>query len=570
MVIEAVWFMVVGALLILMAVMRGVISRLPMTGAMVYLVAGFALGPAGAGLLEPDIEGNLRLLRVLTEAGLVVSLFAIGMHLRVPLSNELWRLTLRLAGPAMILTIGLVYVAARLGLGLASGPALLLAAILAPTDPVLANELRVRKAGDDEPLRFALSSEGGCNDGAAYPFALIALALCGSASPGSGNPWTFAAGIAWGIVSALVIGWGIGSGVVRLVIRLRTRYRQALGLEGFIALGLMALAYGAALLVHGYAFVAVFAAGVALRRQELAATGKTSPSKALESVERGEREEAARDPELAHAYMAETMMAFALEFERLVEFALMLLIGSVVSARIGRRFFTGRSYGPRSFCSSSPVRSARRYRSPVPAWTGRSACLRDGSAYEASAPSTTCSSRSNRPAGNTSGRLRRSCSRRLFFPSSFRARARPRSCTGTSRIAVRRNASLDNHDMRGRSISDETATARGSRIGVRSRPATSPRLIPEASGHDHASRRALFWHDASRTASVSWSDSQLGCLAEQVWSLGRARAEDVCSISGEHIKRGDPVFRPRKTRPPAINERSVIAAHHVLDAPLAE
>ena len=74
----------------------------------------------------------------------------------------------------------------------------------------------------------------------------------------------------------------------------------------------------------------------------------------------------------------------------------------------------------------------------------------------------------------------------------------------------------------------------------------------------------------SRTASVSWSDSQLGSLAEQVWSLGRARMENVCFISGEHIKRGDPVFRPRKTRPPAINERSVIAAHHVLDAPLTE
>ncbi|WP_250487768.1 cation:proton antiporter [Caballeronia sp. GaOx3] len=402
-----------------------------MTGAMVYLVAGFALGPAGAGLLDPDIEGNPRLLRVLTEAGLVVSLFAIGMHLRVPLSNELWRLTLRLAGPAMILTIGLVYVAACFGLGLASGPALLLAAILAPTDPVLANELRVRKAGDDEPLRFALSSEGGCNDGAAYPFALIALALCGSASPGSGNPWTFAAAIAWGIVSALVIGWRIGSGVVRLVIRLRTRYRQALGLEGFIALGLMALAYGAALLVHGYAFIAVFAAGVALRRQELAATGKTSPSKALESVERGEREEAARDPELAHAYMVATMMAFALEFEWLVEFALMLLIGSVVSAH-WQALLHWQVIDPPSFGSSSPARSARRYRSPVPAWTGRSACLPDGSAYGASAPSTTCSSRSNRPAGNTSGRSRRSCSRRLSFPSSCMAGARPRSCTGTS------------------------------------------------------------------------------------------------------------------------------------------
>ena len=95
----------------------------------------------------------------------------------------------------------------------------------------------------------------------------------------------------------------------------------------------------------------------------------------------------------------------------------------------------------------------------------------------------------------------------------------------------------------------------------------SAAMRPAANGHVSITIRERL---TSRTASVSWSDSQLGCFAEQVWSLGRARAEDVCSISGEHIKRGDPVFRPRKTRPPAINERSVIAAHHVLDAPLAE
>ncbi|SAK99229.1 hypothetical protein AWB77_05950 [Caballeronia fortuita] len=68
-----------------------------------------------------------------------------------------------------------------------------------------------------------------------------------------------------------------------------------------------------------------------------------------------------------------------------------------------------------------------------------------------------------------------------------------------------------------------------------------------------------------RTAIVSWSDSQSGCLGEQIWSLGRARAEDFCAISGERIRRGDLVFRPRKTTPPAINEHSVIAAHHVFE-----
>jgi NhaP-type Na+/H+ or K+/H+ antiporter len=125
---------------------------------------------------------------------------------------------------------------------------------------------------------------------------------------------------------------GVRCGVVILATRLRTRFEQALGLEGFFALGLMALSYGCALLAHGYAFIAVFAAGVALRREELKATGDKSPTEALETVERSEREKAAKDPDLAHAYMAETMMAFAVEFERLVEFALMLLIGSLVSA----------------------------------------------------------------------------------------------------------------------------------------------------------------------------------------------------------------------------------------------
>ncbi|KAK42858.1 sodium:proton antiporter [Caballeronia jiangsuensis] len=332
MTIEAVWFLIVGALMVLMALGRKLVERLPMTGAMVYLIVGFLLGPAGAGLLTIDVERDVRLLRTLTEAGLVVSLFAIGMYLRVELSRPLWRLTLRLAGPAMLLTIAVMFVAARWGLGLAAGPALLLASALAPTDPVLANELRVEEAGDDEPLRFALSSEGGINDGAASPMVYIALSLCGVGSLGSENPWTFALAIAWGLASALFFGWALGTGVVVLVTRLRTKYDHALGLEGFLALGLVALAYGATLIVDGYAFIAVFAAGVALRRQEMKATGDKPPSEVLESVERGQREEAAKDPELAHAYIAENMMGFSVEVERFVELGLMVVIGSVVSA----------------------------------------------------------------------------------------------------------------------------------------------------------------------------------------------------------------------------------------------
>ncbi|RFU45638.1 sodium:proton antiporter [Paraburkholderia sp. DHOC27] len=331
MTLEATVFVVVGLLLIIMAASTRLMTRLPLTGAMVYLAVGIVMGPACAHLFAPNLDQQLKMLRGVTETGLMISLFAIGMYLRVPLNQPLWRLPLRLAGPAMLITIALMFVTARWGVGLEAGPALMLAAALAPTDPVLANELRVLEAGDDEPLRFTLSAEGGLNDGAAYPFAIAALWLCGAPTFGSTHAWTFALAVAWGIVGALLIGWLLGTGTVMIATHLRTRHEEALGLEGFFALGLMALSYGAALLVHTYAFIAVFAAGVAVRRQEFKVTGTQVPNDALKSVQRGATDEAAKDPDLAHAYMAESMMAFSVEIERLVELALMLIIGSVIS-----------------------------------------------------------------------------------------------------------------------------------------------------------------------------------------------------------------------------------------------
>lgn len=333
--IEATWFLVIGGLVTLMGLARGFISSLPMTGAMVYLAVGFVLGPAGAGLLKPDLHAALYTLRLLTEVGLVISLFAIGLYLRVPLHERLWLLPVRLGTLAMVLTIAFMMAIGHYALGLGAGVALVLAAALAPTDPVLANELRPREAGDDEPLRFALSGEGGCNDAAAYPFVLLGLALCGAHefSLQDTSLWlAFLVSLIWGVASGLVIGWIFGTGLVALVTRLRTRHGEALGLEGFFALGLMALCYGVALLVHGYGFLAVFAAGVALRRRERQVTGETVPNEALQDVARGHREEAATSPELAPAYLAESMRAFSVDAERIVELALMLLIGSVVSA----------------------------------------------------------------------------------------------------------------------------------------------------------------------------------------------------------------------------------------------
>ncbi|EHK67991.1 cation:proton antiporter [Achromobacter arsenitoxydans] len=331
--IEAVWFLLVGALLVLMALARRFIDLLPMTGAMVYLAAGFLIGPAGLGLLTPDLFDDRHALRLIAEAALPVSLFAIGMHLRAACGDPLWRLPLRLAAPAMLLTIGLMMALGHLALGLAWGPALLLAAAMAPTDPVLANELRPVEAGDEEPLRFALSGEGGANDGAAFPFVVLGIALCNAGPAGLENPWATAAEMTWGVAVAIAIGWLMGTGSERFIAMLRIRYGNALGLDEFLALGLIALCYGATLLAHGYGFLAVFCAGVALRQQELRATGGArSPRQAVEAVTPAEQEASAQDPQLAHAHLAESMMAVSVGLERFVELALMLIIGSVVSA----------------------------------------------------------------------------------------------------------------------------------------------------------------------------------------------------------------------------------------------
>jgi len=330
--IEAVWYVLVGVLLIAMALARNLISRLPITGAMIYLAVGFAIGPAGAGLLDLDIYRDTHVLRVITEAGLIVALFAIGLHLRAPLGDRLWSPPVRLALPAMVITIAAMTAAAYYGLQLALGPALILGAALAPTDPVLASELRPREAGDDDPLRFTLSGEGGANDGAAYPFVLLGVLLCGMPAKALDPSWMLAGQLAWGIAAAVAIGWAMGTFTQTLVARLRIRYSKALGFEGFLALGLMTACYGVTLLAHAYGFLAVFCAGVALRRREMRATGEETPREALHDVPHGEGRQAAKDPDLAHAYLAESMMAFSVEMERIVELALMLIVGSVVSA----------------------------------------------------------------------------------------------------------------------------------------------------------------------------------------------------------------------------------------------
>ncbi|ELW9449780.1 cation:proton antiporter [Burkholderia cenocepacia] len=335
---ETLWYLIIGAVLLGMGVVTSALRHLPCSSAMIYLVLGIALGPAGAGLLHLDLERDGQLLREIVEVALLVSLFAIGLRLRVPLSDKLWLVPCRLGLLAMIVTVPLLAACAVLALGLGWGPALLLAAILAPTDPVLAHDVQVHDPGDRDLVRFALSGEGGMNDGIALPFALAGLALCGAPDATYGIPplsGTFALVALWGIAGAAAIGGGLGWATTKTIGWLRTRHAQALGLEGFFALALIVLSFGAAQLAHTFGFIATFAAGVAMRRVEHRASGDRPPREVIGQIDSEDVVATEKHPEKAHAFMAESVLGFTIELERIAEAIVMTMIGSVLSTLPG-------------------------------------------------------------------------------------------------------------------------------------------------------------------------------------------------------------------------------------------
>ncbi|MFO1350043.1 MAG: cation:proton antiporter [Gammaproteobacteria bacterium] len=329
----ALWFLVAGALLIFAVVTRSLAQRMWFSSAMFYLGAGLAIGPAGFGVTGMDAVKDSWFLERLTEIAVILSLFTTGLKLSPALADRRWWIPLRLAFGAMALTVGLLALAGVVLFDLSWGAAILLGAMLAPTDPVLASDVQVTDAGDRDRLRFSLTGEAGLNDGAAFPFVMLGLGLLGLHEIGAWGWRWLAIDVVWATLGGLAIGGLLGMGVGRLVLYLRTHHQEALGSDEFLAVGLIALAYGLALTVQAYGFLAVFAAGVALRCIERVAadeapasampvdiTGMGTPSEAL-----------ATDPQHAPAYLAESVLAFNEKAEHIGEFVVLLFVGMIMA-----------------------------------------------------------------------------------------------------------------------------------------------------------------------------------------------------------------------------------------------
>ena len=321
-----------GLLLIAKTLGGSFINRLPLSAAMIYLGVGIAIGPIGIGLVRLDALDNRVLLERLTEVAVLISLFTAGMKLELPLNNPRWRIPVQLATLSMIVTVAAITAIGMYGLGLSLGAAVLLGAILAPTDPVLASDVQVANPKDRDRLRFGLSGEGGLNDGTAFPFIMLGLGLLGVHELGEGGWRWWTVDVLWAVTGGLGLGYLLGALVGRTILYLRMRHREALGSDEFIALGLIALTYGVALLCQTYGFLAVFAAGLALRRiDDSKASNPVTPPETAKTASGLSPEDQAASGAEAPANMMNAVQRFNSQLESFVEVGIVLVVGVLLA-----------------------------------------------------------------------------------------------------------------------------------------------------------------------------------------------------------------------------------------------
>lgn len=258
------------------ALLPRLLGKAPVSMPMVFLVVGAAVFGVAEGLPDPDPLAHPTITTHLTEVCVVISLMGAGLALDRKVGWRSWMTTWRLLAITMVLSIGAVIALSSQLLGLGLAAAVLVAAVLAPTDPVLASEVQVAEPTDDpdapaeDEARFALTSEAGLNDGLAFPFTYLAIAIstAGALTWGGFGHW-LALDLGWrlgaGVGMGLLVGWGLR----KLFFDAPTpSLRLAEHAEGFVALAATFLAYGLTEIVEGYGFIAVFVCACTIRAGE--------------------------------------------------------------------------------------------------------------------------------------------------------------------------------------------------------------------------------------------------------------------------------------------------------------
>lgn len=325
------WFLLVGILMLGRGLTSTILARSPFSSSIVYLAAGLIAGPMVLNLFNFDPVKEAPLLEILTEVAVLISLFSAGIKMPVPVTVKRWGKPVLLAWVSMTFTVGIVAAFTHFAFNLPLGLAILLGAIVAPTDPVLATDVQSRHAGDNDDLRFNLTCEAGMNDGSAFPFVMLGMGLLGLHELGDAGWRWVALDVVWATSSAIILGIVSGMVVAHMGWKLRATHLKHEILDDLVGLGLIAAVYGLSLSINAWGFLTVFFAGVALRQTEL----KLSKRRRQENQFIGEKQEDKElDPDLANPLnISIEALVFGEHLERLSEMMLVLLLGGMLATR---------------------------------------------------------------------------------------------------------------------------------------------------------------------------------------------------------------------------------------------
>ena len=328
---NAQWFLLVGGLLLARGATASLLKRLPVTPAIIYLAVGVLVGPTLLNVFHFNPLKQSTLLEALTEVVVLISLFSAGVKMPVPVSLARWRTPVLLATVSMAVTVGMVAAFAYFVLDLPLGAGVLLGAILAPTDPVLATDVQIRHPGDRDQLRYTLTCEAGMNDGSAFPFVMLGLGLLGLHDLGEfGLQWVLF-DVLWATLAGVAIGVLAGAGLAHVAWKLRHESPEHKLMDDFLGLGLIGVVYGLSVVLCAYGFLAVFFAAVALRQTELRLAGAAQgspnqqPAKGIKPDVAGVSPASEPPPTVS-----EGSLVFKEHLERLSEMTLVLLIGGTM------------------------------------------------------------------------------------------------------------------------------------------------------------------------------------------------------------------------------------------------
>ncbi|MDO9058655.1 MAG: sodium:proton antiporter [Bradyrhizobium sp.] len=260
-----------GALILMTAWLPMVLSEAPLSLPIFCVAIGAGIFALPLNVSVPHPAGNLPVVERLTELAIIISLMGAALKIDRTIGWQSWMVTWRLLAIAMPVTIVALAWLGHTMLGLGMATALMLGAALAPTDPVLASDVQVGppKSGEEDDTRFALTSEAGLNDGLAFPFIMCAIAIIEAGR--SGEPWFLrwlSIEVVWRLTAGIGVGAFLGYALGWLVFRMPNRAKLSRTGDGFVALGITVAVYGIAEAVHGYGFISVFVAGLALRAAE--------------------------------------------------------------------------------------------------------------------------------------------------------------------------------------------------------------------------------------------------------------------------------------------------------------